>query len=363
MLPNRLDSIIRVAIAEGAAPGASIAVARYGRLVHLRGYGTLDYAPDSPAVDPTTLYDLASLTKVVATTTAAMILEEEGKLDLSRPVQSYLPELDAPEKSTITVEMLLTHTGGLEAGASLYTQYHGRVEYLAQINARPLRAQPGTTVVYSDWDMVLLQAVIERIVGTTLDDYVSTRIFRPLGMNETQFVPDTANASLRRRIAPTAIDSSRGGLLQGVVHDGNAWALGGVAGHAGLFSSARDLAAFAQMLLDGGTYGQFRIVGPAAVARWTGRRGPASSRALGWDTPAPASSAGRYFSARSFGHTGFTGTSMWIDPERGVFVVLLTNRVNSRGVSNRHTQLRRDVADAVQAAILDAPLSDWEARR
>jgi CubicO group peptidase (beta-lactamase class C family) len=238
MLPNRLDSIVRVAIAEGAAPGASIAVARYGRLVHLRGYGTLDYASDSPAVDPTTLYDLASLTKVVATTTAAMILEEEGKLDLSRSVQSYLPELNAPEKSSITVEMLLTHTGGLEAGASLYTQYRGRADYLAQINARPLRASPGTTTVYSDWDMVLLQAVIERIVGTTLDDYVATRIFRPLAMNETLFVPDTANASLRRRIAPTAIDSSRGGLLQGIVHDGNAWALGGVAGHAGLFSSA-----------------------------------------------------------------------------------------------------------------------------
>ena len=363
MLPMRLDSIIRVAIAEGASPGASIAVARYGRIVHMRGYGTLDYAAESPAVDPTTLYDVASLTKVVATTTAAMILEEEGKLDLARPVHSYVPELDAPEKSTITVEMLLTHTGGLEAGASLFTQHRGRAEYLAQINARPLRAQPGTTTLYSDWDMVLLQAVIERITGTTLDDFVVARILRPLGMNETQFRPDTANTSLRRRIAPSAVDSLRGGLLQGVVHDGNAWAMGGVAGHAGLFSSARDLATFTQMLLDGGSYGAFRIVGPATVARWTSRRGPGSSRAFGWDTPTATSSAGRYFSARSFGHTGFTGTSIWIDPERQLFVVLLTNRINSRGVSNRHVQLRRDVADAVQAAVLDAPLTDWEAIR
>ena len=359
-LSIRLDSIIRVALAEGVSPGASIAVVRYGRVVHMRGYGTLDYAAESPAVDPTTLYDVASLTKVVATTTAAMILEEEGKLDLARPVHSYVPELDAAEKSTITVEMLLTHTGGLEAGASLYTQHRGRAEYLAQINARPLRAQPGTTTLYSDWDMVLLQAVIERISGTTLDDFVATRILRPLGMNATQFLPDTANATLRRRIAPSAVDSSRGGLLQGVVHDANAWAMGGVAGHAGLFSSARDLATFTQMLLGGGTYGAFRIVSPATVARWTSRRGPGASRAFGWDTPTATSSAGRYFSPRSFGHTGFTGTSIWIDPERQLFVVLLTNRVNSRGVSNRHIQLRRDVADAVQAAILDAPLIDWE---
>lgn len=362
-LNARLDSIVRVGIAEGAAPGAALAVGRYGRLVHLRGYGTLDYAAGSPVADGSTMYDLASLTKVVATTTVAMLLEEQGKLDIERPVHLYLPELDAPDKAAITVKMLLTHSGGLEAGAALYLKYRGRAEYLAQINARPLKNIPGTTTVYSDWDMVLLQAVIERITGEPLDQFSAEKVFRPLGMLNTQFNPDTSNATLRHHIAATAVDTSRGGLLQGTVHDGNAWALGGVSGHAGLFSSARDLATFSQFLLDGGSYDGVRILSPATIARWTNRQSFLSSRALGWDTPSATSSAGRFFGARSFGHTGFTGTSIWIDPERGLFVVLLTNRVNSHGTSNRHVQLRRDVADAVEASILDAPLIDWEIRR
>ena len=361
-LPARLDSIMRVGIAEGAAPGASLAVGRYGRLVHLRGYGTLDYSPTTQLVTPNTLYDLASLTKVVATTTAAMILEEGGRLDLDRTVASYVPELKAPDKTAITVRMLLTHSGGFEAYAPLYQTARGRAEYLAAINDRPLAYQPGTRAIYSDWDMVLLQAVIERISGTSLDQYVEGHITRQLGMSDTRFNPDTNDAPLRLRIAPTALSELRG-QLRGSVHDGNAWALGGVSGHAGLFSSARDLAVFAQMLLNGGSYGDVRLVAPQTIARWTGRQGSGASRALGWDTPAPNSSAGRYFSPRSFGHTGFTGTSIWIDPERGLFVVLLMNRVNPRGESTRHVQLRRDIADAVQSAILDAPRIDWESLR
>jgi CubicO group peptidase (beta-lactamase class C family) len=362
-LPARLDSIIRVGIAEGAAPGASVAVGRYGRLVHIKGYGTLDYTTGSALVDPGTIYDLASLTKVVATTTAAMILEEAGRLDLNRTVVSYVPEFDAPDKAAITVRMLLTHSGGLEAGASLYHTARGRAEYLAQINSRPLAAPPGTRTEYSDWDMVLLQAVIERIAGTSLDQYADGHVFAPLAMRDTRFRPDTNDKALRQRIAPTTEDSLRGGPLRGTVHDANAWAIGGVSGHAGLFSSARDLAVFAQMLLDGGTYDNVRILAPQTIARWTARQGGAASRALGWDTPAPGSSAGRYFSPRSFGHTGFTGTSIWIDPERGLFVVLLMNRVNSRGEATRHVQLRRDVSDAVQRAVLNAPLVEWEALR
>jgi CubicO group peptidase (beta-lactamase class C family) len=362
-LPARLDSIVRVGIAEGAAPGASIAVGRYGRLIHLKGYGTLDYSAGSPAVDANTVYDLASLTKVVATTTSAMILEETGKLDLDKPVHFYVPEIDAPDKAAITVRMLLTHTGGLEAGAPLYRQARGRAEYLKEINLRPISYPPGTQTVYSDWDMVLLQAVIERVAGMSLDNFADGHLFKPLGMSDTRFSPDTNDRTFRRRIAPTTSDELRGGPLQGVVHDANAWAIGGVSGHAGLFSSARDLAVFAQLLLDGGTYGNIRIVAPQTIARWTSRQDNGTSRALGWDTPAPASSAGRYFSPRSFGHTGFTGTSLWIDPERGLFVVLLMNRVNSRGEGTRHVQLRRDVSDAVQRAVLDAPLVDWESLR
>jgi CubicO group peptidase (beta-lactamase class C family) len=362
-LPARLDSIIRVAIAEGAAPGASVAVGRHGRLVYLKGYGTLDYPAGSPIVEGSTIYDLASLTKVIATTTSAMILEESGKLDIDRTVRSYLPELDAADKYTITVRMLLTHSGGLEAGAPLYRQARGRAEYLKEINARPVAYPPGTQTVYSDWDMVLLQAVIERLAGMSLDNFADGHLFKPLGMADTRFAPDTNDRAYRRRIAPTTSDELRGGPLQGVVHDANAWAMGGVSGHAGLFSSARDIATFAQLLLDGGTYANVRIVAPQTIARWTSRQGGATSRALGWDTPAPQSSAGRYFSPRSFGHTGFTGTSLWIDPERGLFVVLFMNRVNSRGEGTRHVQLRRDVSDAVQRAVLDAPLVEWETLR
>ena len=361
-LPVRLDSIVRVGLEQGAAPGASLAVARYGRLVHLKGYGATDYAAGAPAVDASTLYDLASLTKVVATTTAAMILEEEGKLDLSRTVQSYLPEFSAPDKAAITVRMLLTHRGGLEAFAPLWKESRGRADYLAQINARPLANLPGTKVVYSDWDFVLMGMIVERITGTTLDAFTAARVFGPLGMASTRFTPDTTDAALMRRITYTALDTLRG-QLHGTVHDPNAWALGGVSGHAGLFSTARDLAVFVQMLLNGGTYAGVRIVKPTTIARWTSGQDVASSRALGWDTPSAVSSAGRFFSPRSFGHTGYTGTSIWVDPERGLFVVLLTNRVNSRGEATRHTQLRRDVADAVQSAIRDAPLVDWEARR
>ena len=361
-LPARLDSIVRVAIAEGSSPGAVVAVGRYGRLVHLKGYGTLGYEPGSPPADANTLYDMASLTKVVATTSAAMILEEEGKLDVSRPVHSYVPELDAPDKAGITVRQILTHRGGFEAFAALHKQYRGRAEYLAQINARPLTSVPGTKMVYSDWDFILMQAVIERITGTTLDAFTAQRVFAPLGMTSTRFTPDTADAALVRRIAPTALDTLRG-QLRGSVHDPNAWAMGGVAGHAGLFSTAHDLSIFAQMLLDGGSFAGTRMVTPRTLARWTAPQDPGSSRALGWDTTSPMSSAGRFFSPRSFGHTGYTGTSIWIDPERSLFLVILTNRVNSRGESTRHTKLRRDVADAVESAILDAPLTDWESRR
>jgi CubicO group peptidase (beta-lactamase class C family) len=369
-LSARLDSIVEAAIADGATPGAAVAVGRHGRLVHLRGYGRLDWDQNSAAVDSASLYDLASLTKVVATTTAAMILEQEGRLDLDRTVQSYVPEFNAPDKARITVRMLLTHSGGLEAFAQLFLRFRGREQYLEQINLRPLRSEPGTRSVYSDWDLILTQLVIERITGVTLDRFVADRVFTPLGMRDTGFNPD---AALLARIAPTERDTARVktttgcstscNLVHGMVHDENAWAMGGVAGHAGLFSSARDLSVFAQFMLNGGGYGGVRLIQPVSIARWTARQSASSSRALGWDTPSDSSSAGRFFSPRSFGHTGFTGTSMWIDPERGVFVILLTNRVNPTRANTKYVKLRRAVADAVQQAITDAPLIDWEKLR
>src|SRR5690606_18274611 len=215
-----------------------------------------------------------------------------------------------------TVRMLLTHSGGLEAFAPLFREFRGRGQYLEQINARPLEAEPGTRTGYSDWDFILLQLIIERVTGQPLDRVLHDRVSAPAGLTDTRFSPPDG---WKQRIAPTEIDTLRGGKVWGFVHDENAWAIGGVAGHAGLFSSARDLAAFATMMLNGGRHAGAQIIRPETVARWTARQGQ-SSRALGWDTPSGSSSAGRYFSPRSFGHTGFTGTSIWMDPERGLFV-------------------------------------------
>jgi CubicO group peptidase (beta-lactamase class C family) len=231
---------------------------------------------------------------------------------------------------------------------------------VAEINRRPLVYAPGSRTIYSDWDLLLVGLLVERIAGEPLDAFVGRRIFAPLGMAHTGYLPTPEE---RPRIAATEVDSARGGLIWGVVHDPNAWAMGGVAGHAGLFSTAGDLAVFAQLLLNGGEYAGVRLIRPATLARWTAPQLRGSSRALGWDTPSGTSSAGHYFSARSFGHTGYTGTSLWIDPERGVFVVLLTNRVNPTAENQRHVALRRAVADAVMESIVDAPLVDWESRR
>lgn len=377
-LNARLDSIVALGIAQGAAPGVALAVGRRGGVVHLRGYGRIDLGTNAPAVSDSTLFDMASLTKVVATTTAAMILEDEGKLDLDAPVRTYVPELNAPDKSGITVRMILTHSGGFEAFAALWRDNRGRAAYLRQINARPLAYTPGDSVIYSDWDFVLAGLIIERITGMPLDQFLRERVWQPLRMQDTRFnplasapIPEGSDCTvafradhpLLSRIAMTELDTVyRHTHVHGVVHDENACALGGVAGHAGLFSSARDLAVFCQMLLNDGEYGGARLIQPSTVGRWTARQTRRSSRALGWDTPTPHSSAGRYFSPRSFGHTGFTGTSIWIDPERGLFVVVLTNRVDPTRDNSRHEALRRDIADAVQTAVLNMPLVEWRER-
>lgn len=358
-LVSRLDKIVKVAIEEAVAPGVAIAVGRNGKIAYVKGYGHINWdIPGSPAVDTNTLFDLASLTKVIATTTAAMILEEAGQLDLNRTVVSYLPEFNSPEKAGITVRQLLTHNGGLEAGGNAYNA-RGREAYLQLINARPLEYTPGTRMIYSDWDMILLQLVVERISGKTLDVFATEKIFKPLGMNDTYFLPSFA---LRPRIAPTQHDESRGGLLWGTVHDGNAYMMGGVAGHAGLFSTAKDLAIFSLMMLNGGEYNGARIARPSTIARWTARQGRESTRTLGWDTPDGGSSAGAFFSPWSYGHIGFTGTSIWIDPQKDLFVVVLTNRVNPTSNNTRHVHLRRDVVDAVQQSVLGARIVKWEDR-
>lgn len=347
-LSDSLDAVMRAAQADSASPGAALAVGRYGRLIHLKGYGRTDWAADATRVTERTIYDLASLTKVVATTTAAMILEEEGRLDLDRPVREYLPGFDDSAKAAVTPHMLLAHRSGMTT-RMLYREAKGREEYLKTISAFPLEFDPATETRYSDWNMIVMQLAIEEITGKTLDEFLQERVFGPLNMIDTGFRPDPA---LKARVAPTEIQEWRGGKVHGIVHDENAWALGGVAGHAGLFSSARDLAVFAQMLLNGGSYGGVQILKPETVARWTARQHSTSSRAIGWDTPSGRSSSGNYFSAWSFGHTGFTGTSMWMDPRTNVFVILLTNRVNPTRENSKIGPVRRAVGDAVQRAVV-----------
>ena len=366
-LGSTLDSIVAASIADGVAPGASLFVSRHGSTVHAASYGHLaTHAPaassdvNSTKVSGSTLWDVASLTKVVATTTALMLLEEQGKLSLDASVASYLPGLTDPSKATITVRQLLTHSAGFEAFSDLHKTCAGREEYLAAINTRPLLCEPGSRMVYSDWDFILLQMVVESVTKQPLDIFTREQLWVPLGMTDTCFNPAP---ELKPRIAPTEIQEARGGMVHGSVHDENAHALGGVAGHAGLFSTAEDLGKFGAMMLGGGSTstGQ-HILRPSTIARWTARQGLLSSRALGWDTPSSNSSAGRFLSPRSFGHTGFTGTSLWADPQSGILIVLLSNRVHPTRDNQKIFALRRDVADAVCEAIRDQPLIDWEAR-
>jgi CubicO group peptidase (beta-lactamase class C family) len=333
-----------------AFPGGVLAVGNRGALVHLHPFGRLSYDADAPPVTARTLYDLASLTKVVATTTVAMILVDEGKLDLDRPVQAYLPRFQGPGKESVTVRHLLTHSSGLDATAPLFREIQGRAAYVERIQAMDLLYPAGSRSLYSDLGVILLGEVIEKAAGQPFEKLVRERVIEPLGMHDTMFRPP---ADLRPRTAPTEIDPWRGRLIQGEVHDENAFALGGVAPHAGLFGTASDLARFARMLLNGGVLEGHRIVSRETIELFTRRAGiPGSDRALGWDTrSAEGSSAGTLFSPRSFGHTGFTGTSIWIDPERELFVILLTNRVHPTRENNLIREVRPAVADAVVRAL------------
>jgi beta-N-acetylhexosaminidase len=369
---SRVDSIVQAGIVRGASPGAAVAIGRRGRLVMLRAYGDLDRRRGFGAVTDSSVYDLASITKAVATTTALMMLVDEGVLSLDDPVQQHIPEWrGAPERERVTLRNLLLHNSGLAAYGALWRELKGRDQYRRRIAGMSLDYEPGTRTVYSDFGIILLGLIIEQVSGRPLDVLLHERVFEPLGMRDTGYNPlqwpyGTMDLDgdddgprmipepLITRIAPTEIDTLfRNRHIRGQVHDENAFALGGVAGHAGLFSSARDLAVFAQMMLNGGFYGGRRFIDPATIREFTRRQSDQSSRALGWDTPVAGGSAGSYFSSSSFGHTGFTGPSIWIDPERDVFIILLLNRVNPSRNNQRHVQLRGDLADAVQTAITD----------
>jgi beta-glucosidase-like glycosyl hydrolase/CubicO group peptidase (beta-lactamase class C family) len=354
---RRVTRFLEWRVADGAFPGGVLLVGHRGSVRYVSPVG--HYGADDPRpVSDSTIYDLASLTKVIGLTTACMLLVGEGKLDLDRPVVDYVPAFEGPGRSRVLVRHLLTHTSGLPAWVPLHLATASREEALARVLSEPLESEPGERYVYSDLGAITLTQVVEAVTGEPLDLFLERRVFAPLEMRYTRFRPP---AEWRDRIAPTERDPWRGRVLRGEVHDENAAHLGGVSGHAGLFSIAPDLARFGIWLLDAYhgrlAEGSEPYLAPALVRDFTRKQpGPeGSTRALGWDTPSPegGGSAGHLLSPASFGHTGFTGTSIWIDPERELLVILLTNRVHPTRENRALPRIRGEVTDSVVSALVE----------
>jgi CubicO group peptidase (beta-lactamase class C family) len=354
------EGLVRKGMDAGGYPGATVAVGRNGHLVLFKGYGRHSWDTRTPAADPEiSLYDLASVTKVVATTTAIMILVDEGKLKLSDRVVKHLPEFQGVDKELVTIEQLLTHHSGLPAGRQLWLLAKTPEQARKLVIDAKLNCKPGRCFNYSDLGPDILGFVVEKIARKRLDEFVAERLFAPLGMKNTMFRPAPA---LKTVIAPTETNPPRGHPAHGEVHDESAYTLGGIAGHAGLFSTADDLAVFAQMMLNGGSYNGFRVVAESTVALFTKRT--AGTRALGWDTAEGIAGAGQFLSKSAYGHIGYTGTSLWIDPERQLFVVLLTNRVHASRVRQGGylmADIRNDLMDAVVASLVGKPPTTLQA--
>ncbi len=348
-----VDSLMTNAVHDSVFPGAQLLVLKNNAVVFDACFGRYTYDPSSPPVKDSTIFDLASLTKVIATTTATMRLYDKGLIDLDAPVGRYLQQFEQGEKRRITIRHLLLHRSGFPPFRQLWTLAASPTSALDTVYATPLVAAPGDSTIYSDFNMITLGAVIEHIARMPLDDYVRSAIFQPLGMTRTCFNPPPA---LQRSAAPTEYDSLwRKRQIQGTVHDENAWLLGGVSGHAGLFSTASDLARFALMMMNAGrAYGHV-FFSPATRNQFLGRTAASGDRWLGWDKKSPeGSSAGSLLSDESFGHTGFTGTSLWIDPLNHIAVVLLTNRVFPARGNLRILHFRPIIHDAIVRALLDA---------
>jgi CubicO group peptidase (beta-lactamase class C family) len=341
--------LIGQAIREHVFPAASVAITHRGNFVGLRAFGRFTYEPDSPEATTGTVFDLASLTKVVATTSMAMILYERGLLDLDLPVVSAVAEFagEDPRRDAVTMRMLLAHSSGLPAYEKLFLRVRTRDELLSAAFATPLTSNPGAKAEYSDIGFIVLGTALERIAEESLDRFCQHEVSGPLAMTHTAFNPPSA---WREFIPPTANDQSfRHRIIQGEVQDENASVMGGVAPHAGLFASAADLAIFAHAMLAGGR----PILRPETLAVFTRRESSPTdtSRALGWDTPSSPSQSGKYFSPNSFGHLGYTGTSLWIDPDRQLSITLLTNRTWPDCSNQAIKQLRPKFHDAVAESL------------
>jgi CubicO group peptidase (beta-lactamase class C family) len=344
ILGDSVRAVLDQARADSAFPGAIAVIGNRDSVLVEYGAGSLDWAP-SPRPDENTLWDMASLTKVVGLTTAMMQLSEAGKVDLDAPVQRYVKEFQGPNKERVTLRHLLTHSSGLPAWRPLYKETDSPAAARALAVATALDTLPGIRMVYSDLGAIILGVIVERVSGEPLDAYLARHVFGPLRMTSTTYRP---GPNLLPRIAPTEYDPWRQRHIRGEVHDENAYALGGVSGHAGLFSTGHDVARLCRMYLDGGTLDGARIVGGETIRRFTTVQDSTfSNRALGWETPNGTNSAGHVLTRPAFGHTGFTGTSIWVDPSRDLFVILLTNRVNPTRQNLRIGAVRTALADVV----------------
>lgn len=362
---KHIEGAVEASIQAGEIPGAVVLVARHGRIAYFKAFGNRSVKPAQEAMTADTIFDMASLTKVMATTPSVMLLTEQGILRLNDRVKRYLPNFAGGGKDSITLLHLLTHYSGLPADFNLSKQWFGYAEGLEELWKISTTSEPGKTFVYSDLNYIALSEIIRVVSGKTLDVFARESIFGPLGMTDTTFNPPE---NLAPRIAPTESrrntlkylngQTSIGSLdriLRGEVHDPTAWRLGGVAGHAGLFSSARDLAIFAQMFLDRGTYHGVRILSPMSIQAMTSPQSPANAtdtRGYGWDLESVYSSPRGDIFRGGYGHTGFTGASLWIHPPTDSFVILLTNRVHPDGGKDIN-HLRGAVANIAAAAVLD----------
>lgn len=348
---SKVDSLIENAISDSAFPGAVLLVSKDGKIIHEKAYGHYTYDTASPIVSTSSIFDLASVSKVVGTTTAAMLLIDKGLMDLDDKVIKYLPEFNNNGKENITIRNLLLHNSGLAPFKKYYDIYSTAEEVINDIMNLTPEQEPGTKYVYSDLGMITLQKVIEKISGEPLDKFLAKNLFLPLEMNSTMYNPP---AELKYRCMPTEYDDFwRMRQLQGEVHDERAYMLNGVAGHAGLFSTAGDLAKFLQMILQKGNYNGKTLISSSIVEMFVKKQSEQSSRALGWDTKSPeGSSAGQYFDLTSYGHTGYTGTSVWTDPTKNLFVVLLTNRVYPTRNNNKLSKFRPLIHDEIYKAVV-----------
>lgn len=348
-----IDMVMQEAIDDSVFPGGVVAVVRDGAMVWQQGYGYHDYTK-TREVRETDIYDLASITKVMATTTSVMKLVDQGRLNLDDKVAEYIPEFNEGEKKDITIEHLLLHTSGLPAFQVYVDKLKSRSEIINAIRNEPLESSPDENYVYSDLGFILLGEIIEEVSGIRIDRFVRSQFFYPMNMHTAHFNPESIGRWITRNIPPTEIDQTfNRGVVQGNVHDERAYFMDGVAGHAGLFASSRDIATYTYMLLNGGTYGARQYLSPETIDLFTGKRSTINHRGYGFDRKASGfSTAGSLTSDHTFGHLGFTGTSFWVDPEDDIAIILLTNRTYpSRTYGADISKIRAKIADTVMKSI------------